>query len=147
MSRNERRVEIPSCTDHFGEIYRTIGEVAEGLNMSAEQRFRFAVCVSEAFTNAHLHGNRGDPAKSIRVTFSWDETQLQVDVEDEGTGKADIFGNNVVIGGVDQEKISGRGVALIRRYADNIKVTELTNGGLRVTIVWNLHNDQSADRQ
>lgn len=134
----ERRFTIPSDTGQFNRVYGAIGEVVEALGLIGAEKFRFAICVSEAFTNAFYHGNRSDPGKSVGLNFYWDERELRVEVEDEGRGRIVDIDLKQELQGIATEKSTGRGVAIIRRYADKIEVEEKAGGGLRVKLYWEL---------
>jgi len=42
--------------------------------------------VSEAFTNALLHGNQSDPNKSIQILITANNKEITADITDEGHG-------------------------------------------------------------
>jgi serine/threonine-protein kinase RsbW len=48
--------------------------------------FGMRLALEEAIGNARRHGNRYDPAKSVRVTFDVDRDGALAEVEDEGSG-------------------------------------------------------------
>lgn len=134
---------IPTDHEHFSRFYEAIAQVSSKLNMTETQRYRFALCVSEAFTNAYVHGNKKNPEKNIYLGFHWDENALYVDIEDEGEGEPeslDLAGSRPDI---KVEKSGGRGVGIMKSYADNVEVEERAEGGLRVTLTFTLHNEFS----
>ncbi len=134
----ERRFTIPSDAGQFNRVYGAISEVVEALGLIGAEKFRFAICVSEAFTNAFYHGNRSDPDKSVGLNFCWDDQELRVEVEDEGRGRIVDIDLKQELQGIAAEKSDGRGVAIIRRYADKVEVEEKVGGGLRVKLYWDL---------
>ena len=93
-------------------------------------RQRFAVVVSEAFSNALIHGNELNPDKKITLSLSLNHRWLRADIEDEGQGGlARIHRKSQPT----MSSESGRGVDLIRHYAQ-AEFTETARGGLRVTV-------------
>jgi serine/threonine-protein kinase RsbW len=143
MSTQVYRLTIYPEKDHFGRCYAVASEVARRLGFEPEEEFRFAVCVSEAYTNAFVHGNKSDPSKSINVVFSWDEEIVRVDVEDQGETKAEAIRLDESRPDIGFEKNGGRGVGIMKLFADRIEVKERQEGGLRVSISFRLYTKSS----
>lgn len=92
---------------------------------------RLMLAVSEAFTNALVHGNRRDPRKIILVGLEVNETEVLADISDEGTGGVGAIARKHPPGPLAE---GGRGVDLIRHCATNVSFAERAGGGLTVTI-------------
>ncbi len=92
---------------------------------------RFTLAVSEAFTNALVHGNEYDPNKSIKLILDVNSSHLAADIIDEGVG-----GINKVRHRRSPAILSegGRGVDLMAHYAGVLRFTETEGGGLKVSI-------------
>lgn len=91
------------------------------------------LAVSEASTNALIHGNQLDPAKSIKFRVAVNDRQVAADIIDQGkqgVRQIEARGQSSVL---DE---GGRGVDLIRHYADLVSFTETSHGGLKVSIVF-----------
>jgi serine/threonine-protein kinase RsbW len=106
------------------------------LGLTGQNQFRFAVCLSEAYTNAYLHGNRLDPTKLIVLRFFWDEETVRVEVDDEGEGDFSETSLEAARPDVFLEKSGGRGVGIIKKYADRIDIQKRPEGGLRFSMVF-----------
>ena len=102
---------------------------------SVEERLvrALSLTVSEAFTNAVIHGNREDADKTILVTLQVMEEQIVADIVDEGTGGLKRIQTKEPSSELDE---AGRGIDLIRHYADASSFTETVHGGLKVSIVF-----------
>lgn len=88
----------------------------------------FAVHLSleEAIVNAILHGNAGDAKKLVEITFQISETELRVEIVDEGTGfNPDALPDPTA--DENLEKPSGRGVMLMRHYMDDVQYNKTGN--------------------
>jgi anti-sigma regulatory factor (Ser/Thr protein kinase) len=138
MTGNHLQITIYPEVDHFTRCYEAAVEVAARLRLSNEQKFRFAVCVSEAYTNAYLHGNRCDPSKCINLSFYWNTRKVWVEIEDEGEGTPDLLRLAESRPDIGTEKSGGRGVGIMKRFADRLEVEERQEGGLRVRIIFRL---------
>jgi anti-sigma regulatory factor (Ser/Thr protein kinase) len=138
MSRQTRKLTFYPDGEHFSRCYAATAEMAERLKMSPEDKFRFAICVSEAYTNAHIHGNRSNPAKGVNLIFTWDADFVRVDVEDQGEGNTSSLRIEASRPDVDAEECGGRGVGIMKEFADRLEVEERQEGGLRVSIIFRL---------
>ncbi len=96
------------------------------------ERNDFMLIISEAFTNALLHGNQMNPNKNIYLHIDIKSNQLSADIIDEGElglreiqskKPSELYGTN------------GRGVDLIRHYSSHVDFTEAENGGTKVSMV------------
>jgi anti-sigma regulatory factor (Ser/Thr protein kinase) len=115
------------------EESRMLDEVFTFLDFHAVEpaiRQKFAVAVSEAFSNALIHGNQMIREKKITLSLSLNHGWLRADIEDEGRGGLARI-NRKSQPTVSSE--SGRGVDLIRHYSQ-AEFAETPQGGLRVTI-------------
>ncbi len=131
-----RRFQIHSAKEQFVQLYPIIAEIVEELGLEGNDKFRFAVCVSEAFTNAFYHGNRSNPSKVVDLLFSWDTECISVEITDEGEGRLADIDLRKEMASIPPEETSGRGVAIMHKFADNLEVTEKDGGGLRVKMSW-----------
>lgn len=90
---------------------------------------RLQVVLEEALNNAWRHGNREDPTKAIRVRRRYGNDAC-LEIVDEGAGFAwDRVGDPTAH--ENRTKPSGRGLFLIRRFADEVRWSE---GGRRLTV-------------
>lgn len=131
-----RRFQVPSAPSQFVKLYPIIAEIVEELKLEGNEKFRFAVCVSEAFTNAFYHGNQSDPAKIVELAFTWDQETIAVEVSDQGAGKLQDVDLDTDLSSISPQETSGRGVAIIKSFADKVEVNEKDSGGLKVTMIW-----------
>lgn len=94
---------------------------------------RICLAVSEAFTNALLHGNKRDPHKVIKLALKVNDQEVVADIVDQGTGGLGRIQGKKPADTLDE---NGRGVDLIRHYATSVRFDEKPSGGLRVSIVF-----------
>jgi len=100
--------------------------------------YRIMLSISEAFTNALVHGNQWDSQKSIEVILSINNGVLTADILDEGKG--DI---NQVNDRKPPELLAegGRGVDLMEAYAENITIKPRGEiAGLKVSMQFTLYD-------
>ena len=92
------------------------------------------LAVSEAFTNAAVHGNREHPEKKVHIFLHVMESTIIADIIDHGEGGVERISRKKPSTAMDE---GGRGVDLIRHYASSTNFTETADGGLKVSIVFN----------
>ena len=94
-------------------------------------RHSFLLAVSEAFTNALLHGNRFDPDKEIMICVNITPEAATADITDQGIEGLASVRNRQPRGYLAD---GGRGIALIRHYAEEVEFAATETGGLKVTV-------------
>lgn len=94
-------------------------------------RHAISLCVSEAFTNAIVHGNGENPAKMVSLRIEVNERQVIADIIDQGSGGMRRIGSKKPAAVQDE---GGRGIDLIRHFADACDFAETESGALQVTI-------------
>ena len=100
-----------------------------GVEPRTAQSFRLAV--SEAFTNALIHGNRKDSSKTVKIGLKLNEHEIVADIIDEGQGGLGRVSNRDPIELLAE---TGRGIDLIKHFATVAEFREDDAGGLVVTI-------------
>lgn len=109
---------------HIDEVVRLeplLSQIAAAAGLPEERQPLFIVVITEALSNAILHGNKQDPRKLVRLRFYTrpDPPTLIAEVEDEGMGfDPTKIPDPTVEGNLMQE--SGRGVFLMRNLADEV---------------------------
>jgi serine/threonine-protein kinase RsbW len=91
----------------------------------------FRVGLTEALANAILYGNKRDLTKRVRVSVVLNDSQVLVEVSDEGNG-FDPHGVPDPTLPENLERPGGRGVFLIRQLMDEV---EYLNRGSSVRLV------------
>lgn len=94
-------------------------------------RQQFLLIVSEAFTNALIHGNKSDPAKKIKVHIHINSKALFADIIDQGLEGLTRIRNKR---SADLLAESGRGIDLMKHYCDKVKFMETRESGLKVRL-------------
>ncbi|MCS7296706.1 MAG: ATP-binding protein [Bacteroidia bacterium] len=109
---------------HLDEIIRAediLMDVARSAGFAEERIPLFIVAVTEAISNAILHGNRQEAAKQVQLRFVWnpEDHLLTVEVRDEGEG----FDPSNLPDPTESENLlreTGRGIFLMRNLADEV---------------------------
>jgi serine/threonine-protein kinase RsbW len=104
-----------------------------------EQKFsrkvfcKMYLSVTEAVTNAVVHGNQQIQEKKVQIKFDCSDQSFDFYISDEGSG----FEHHVVPDPTLPENLikeSGRGIFLMKQYTDSI---EFLNNGSTIKLVFN----------
>lgn len=110
-------VEFPSNINSLSKIERFIDYVCEEHGFGAYSYGNIIITVTEAVNNAIIHGNQSTSNKKVRLTVKVKPSALEFMVQDEGAG----FDENSIPDPTlpeNIEKVSGRGIFLIKTLAD-----------------------------
>jgi serine/threonine-protein kinase RsbW len=128
---------MPSRLEEILRMEDVLSQIAQEVGLPEERTSLFVVAVTEALSNAILHGNRQDPSRSVHVRFRYLPAQdsstpakLRVEVEDEGPG----FDPSSLPDPTEEKNLlreSGRGIFLMRHLAD---LVEFHKGGRCVVL-------------
>lgn len=139
MSKSDtKKLVLDSKFEEMERLEPFIDELKHWADVNGEDSNRIMLAVSEAVNNAIMHGNNENPEKQVVVLSTFDEENriLTISVEDEGEG----FDPEEIPDPLKEENLlneSGRGVYLIRQYADDV---HFSKGGSKVTIIFQLDN-------
>jgi serine/threonine-protein kinase RsbW len=88
--------------------------------------FAVRLGLEEALVNAIKHGNKGDPAREVRVRFRVTPGEVWAEVEDQGQG----FDPTSVADPTSPKRLDqpgGRGLLLMRHYLSSVSYNECGN--------------------
>ena len=132
--RSKKSISVPSETRYIRKVStRILGALAH-LSLDDGRIFDIKLCIEEAVRNAIVHGNHSDKRLSVRVAYWVEDSNLSIEVEDEGAGYdhvsvADPTASPHIL------KNSGRGVYLIKKLMDSVTYNDVGN---KITMVKNL---------
>ena len=131
MTVQTTRLVLPSHIEAVADAAATVTDFIRNCGAPEESAFGIEMAVREAVTNAMVHGNREDEAKSVEVIFNCHDNELEVEVRDQGEG----FDPASVPDPTNPEnllKTSGRGIFLMRTFMDEIAWDNRPEGGTAV---------------
>jgi serine/threonine-protein kinase RsbW len=108
-----------------------LDEVCTHWGLSERICYRLKLVVSEAFCNAIVHGNELDPQKQVKLRLSLNENGVTADIIDQGYSGLRRLENRRPAPALADH---GRGIELMRYYADSIEFRQTPEGFLQVTL-------------
>lgn len=129
-SDNTKKMILQSSLGEMDKLDTFVNELQEWASLDQQQRDRIMLPLSEAINNAILHGNKLQEHKPVTIVAELRNQRLTVSVKDEGAG----FDPDEVPDPLKKENLlkeGGRGIYLIREYADDI---DFQNNGSKIVM-------------
>lgn len=131
-----KEMTLSSTYEEIERVNEIARDLQEWADLNEDQFDTVLLTLSEAVTNAILHGNKIDPSKKVQVKAHLDDETLSISVKDEGEG----FDPNDLPDPLQEENIlneGGRGVFIIEQFAEEVNFSE---NGTKITMTFNLNN-------
>lgn len=131
MSKKYTR-KFPSDPDKLVEVEAFVADIADEYNVDEEIKSNLTLSVSEASSNAMVHGNKLDPKKFVDIIVTVYEDKINVIIKDEGNG----FDPNSVPDPTSPENLlkdSGRGIFIMKSFLKELKYN-FTDTGTEVIL-------------
>ena len=134
--KNELNISFPSKLINV-QTSRAIliGFLAElDLPMSLINELKTAL--SEAVTNAIVHGYNSDETKMVYVYFSYDDIGVKMVVEDNGVGIENIeAAKEPLFSTKFEEERAGLGFTIMEVFTDSLNIDSVVGSGTKVTMI------------
>jgi len=128
------RLELESHAESISEVEEFVEQIREEIEIPDELFGNILICVTEAINNCIIHGNKLSPLKKVVVTSTKKDNVISFTAIDEGDGfDSDHLPDPTVPENI--EKVTGRGVYLMRQLSDHLKYS---NGGATVEMRFNI---------
>lgn len=131
-----KQLDLQSDISEMERIEPFVEELQEWAGFGEEVYSKIVMALSEAVNNAIIHGNKKDADKTVSIEVQHTGQVLRISVSDEGEG----FDPSRLPDPLKEEnllKTSGRGIYLIKQYADKVEFSE---GGSCIKMNFNLHS-------
>lgn len=127
---HKEKLILYSSFEEMEKLESFVNNLQEEFSFSDEQYSRILLPLSEAVSNAIVHGNNQDPEKKVIIASRYNNDSLIISVSDEGPG----FDASSLPDPLKEENLlneGGRGVYLIKEYADKVSYSD---EGAKVTM-------------
>lgn len=125
------RLEFLSRPENVGLARVSIAAFAAQLDYTVSELDDLKGAVSEAVSNAIIHGYRNDPDHVVKIAAYILDGELEVAVEDRGRGIGDI--DEALKPGVSTtEERLGLGFSFMRSFVDRLEIISEPGKGTRV---------------
>jgi stage II sporulation protein AB (anti-sigma F factor) len=133
MIINEMRLEFLGCAQNESFARVVISAFAVQLSPTIEEISDIKTAVSEAVTNAIIHGYEGTQGSVTLSATIDDQRMLTVEIEDRGKGIGDLeLAMQPFYTSHPELERSGMGFAVMRSFMDELEVTSVLGEGTHV---------------
>ena len=124
--------EAVSANESLARI--AVASFITGLNPTVEEMADIKTAVSEAVTNAIIHGYQGNEGQ-VRVFCEVSGREIFIRIEDDGVGISDVEKAREPFFTTKPElERSGMGFAFMEAFMDEVQVVSVQGKGTRVTL-------------
>ncbi|GAB6173930.1 anti-sigma F factor [Paradesulfitobacterium aromaticivorans] len=134
MKDNQLTLKFTSLAENVSIARMLIASVAAQLDLSLNDIEELKVVVSEAVSNAIIHGYHNDPSQIVNLTLEIDSESLKITVKDNGCGIPDIEQAMQPAYSTDPERM-GLGFVFMQSFMDDLQVESAVDEGTTVTMV------------
>ncbi len=114
-----QQIELSSNLESLSQIENFIDDVCEQYQFGEDHYGNILIALTEAINNAITHGNKLNPDKKVNLNMETTTSDVEFTIKDEGTGfDVDAVPDPTLPENL--EKISGRGIFLMKSLADNV---------------------------
>ena len=142
MNIQHSDLTLTSCPENINKVVPFVDDLARQYNLSPDLRGNILLTLTEAVTNAMLHGNSGDANKCVLISLRVKQNNLAIRVSDEGRG----FDPDSVPDPTTPDRIEncgGRGLFLMQQFSDECR---FIRGGRTVEMRFHLDREQRKSR-
>jgi len=117
----KKTIDFASVPENISFAERMIDEICDEYSINEDYYGNILISLTEAVNNAIQHGNKNDPTKKVQIVFNAaaDLNGFSFTIKDEGNG-FDYTNIPDPTEPENLEKLTGRGVFLMKNLADNV---------------------------
>ena len=135
---NEMSVSFPSVSSNEGFARAVVSAFAAQLDPTLDQLADLKTAVSEAVTNAIVHGYRETIGKVTITARLYETGKVVVKIRDKGVGIEDVEKAMEPLYTTGGEERAGFGFAVMQSFCDKVSVRSQPGKGTTVTLQKNL---------
>jgi serine/threonine-protein kinase RsbW len=114
------QIVIPSSLDYLPKVDEYVERKLRRLGVDKDKLADIAISVTEAVTNAVMHGNKSDLKKKVAINLKADSSCVEITVKDQGNG----FDPEAVGCPIEKRNILkpvGRGIFILKSLMDKVE--------------------------
>lgn len=135
MEQVKQDLRISSKIENISLIEGLVDDLCDKLNIGEDHYGNILIALTEAVTNAIMHGNKQDANKHVDVNYTKKDQELCFIITDQGPG-FDPSALPDPTAPENLEKPTGRGIFLIKNLADKV---EFEDNGRVIKMYFNLN--------
>ncbi len=133
---NEMKIRMPAISENEGTARSVIGAFAARLDPTVEELADLRCAVSEAVTNAVVHGYGNCGGVLYISVRAYSDRSVCVEIKDKGRGIEDVKTAMLPLYTTDKSgERSGMGFAVMQSFTDHVRVRSVPGKGTAVTLI------------
>ncbi|MGI6684869.1 MAG: anti-sigma F factor [Bacillota bacterium] len=141
--KNIVKIQFNSLPENVSLARVLVATIAAQLDMTISDLDELKVAVSEAVSNAIIHGYENDPENIVELEVECYQDKLIITVSDYGVGIADVEEALQPSFTTDNERM-GLGFVFMQSFMDKLEVKSEPNMGTKVIMSKNLESRQES---
>lgn len=130
---NEMKLSFSARSENEAFARIAVAAFVSQLDPTLEELNDLKTAVSEAVTNAIIHGYESDPAKLVTIEAVIDRDTVSIVIRDEGLGIEDVeLARQPLFTSKPELERSGMGFTIMENFMDRFEVSSTVGGGTRV---------------
>lgn len=134
MNINQLELSFSSIAENVSIARMLIASVGTQLDLPLNDIEEIKVAVSEAVSNAIIHGYKKNPQNIVYLCLKIEKEVLKIVIRDEGAGISDIKQAMQPAFSTDPERM-GLGFVFMQSFMDELYVDSTVNEGTSVTMI------------
>jgi len=131
--QNYMRLEFAALSQNESFARVAVASFISQLDVTMEELEEIKTVVSEGVTNAIIHGYEEDPAGIVYIEVSLHEDTVELVIEDNGKGIADLeLAMQPLYTTKPELERSGMGFTIMENFVDSLEVTTGVGKGTRI---------------
>lgn len=137
--KNYMRIEFSARSENEAFARVAVASFVSKLNLTLDELEEIKTAVSEAVTNAIIHGYEENEDQLVTIVSSYDEESIEILIEDQGTGIDNLDEARQPLFTTKPElERSGMGFTIMENFMDSIEIVTGKNIGTRIILRKNL---------
>ena len=129
---NKMEIKFNATLENEAVVRNTIGLFAATLNCTIEDIIDIKTIVSEAVSNAIIHGYESNNTKEVYLTAILNEAELIIIVKDDGVGIENVA--EALRINYSSKNRSGLGLTIIKSLCDDLQIKSKKDSGTKLII-------------
>lgn len=142
--KNYMKLEFSARSENESFARVAVASFVSKLNLTLDELEEIKTAVSEAVTNAIIHGYEEDESKFVTILASYSDEMIEIIIEDRGIGIENLEEARQPLFTTKPElERSGMGFTIMENFMDSVEIWTGKNAGTRVTLRKNLMKNQA----
>lgn len=140
--KNQMKIEFSARSENEAFARVAVASFVSKLNLTLDELEEIKTAVSEAVTNAIIHGYEENPDQIVTIAASYDDESIEIIIEDKGIGIVNIDEARQPLFTTKPElERSGMGFTIMENFMDSIEILTGNQVGTRIVLKKNLVKD------